>query len=72
MVTELLEQHTSIALMVPRDYPLSIQGTGTRAANWISRNSPSKSGEAGARILDKAIESVRHTHDSRGVKAHAI
>lgn len=63
---------TSIALMVPRDYPLSIQGSGTRAAGWISRNTPTGSGEAGAKRLEAAIDSVRHAQLGRAIKAHAV
>jgi hypothetical protein len=63
---------TSIASMVRRSYPLSIHGTGSRAASWISLHSPSESGQAGGKRLNEAIESVRHTQDSRGLKARAI
>jgi hypothetical protein len=63
---------TSIASMVRRSYPLSIEGTGSRAANWISRHSPSQNGEAGAKRLNSAIESVRHGQDNRGVNVRAV
>jgi hypothetical protein len=63
---------TGIASMVRRNYPLSIEGTGTRAANWISRHSPSQNGEAGSKRLENAIESVRRGHDNRPVNARAV
>lgn len=63
---------TSIAAMVRRKYPLSIEATGIRGAHWISRYSPSQSGQAGAKRLDDAIESVRYRHESRGINARAV
>jgi hypothetical protein len=60
---------TSMALMVRRNYPLSIQGTGTRAAHWVSHHSPSQHGQSGAKRLDDAIASVRHSHDDRDIDA---
>jgi hypothetical protein len=64
---------TSIATMVRRRYPLSIQGTGHRAADWISIYSPSQNGAIGVKRLDDAIESVRGgSYSDRGIKARAV